>query len=62
MKEKTTEVGAKSRPTWENLEAFGRQGVQRLLLEEEVEGVLGRGRYERSGAVDAAPGYRNGHG
>jgi len=32
------------------------------LPEEEVEGVLGRGRYERRKAVDAAPGYRNGHG
>ncbi len=65
MKEKSSETGAESRPTWESLEAFARQGVQRLLqqvLEEEIEGVLGRGRYERREAVDAAPGYRNGHG
>lgn len=65
MKEQSTETGAESRPTWESLEAFARQGVQRLLqqvLEEEVESVLGRGRYERREAVDAAPGYRNGHG
>ena len=59
MKEQSTETGAESRPTWESLEAFARQGVQRLLqqvLEEEVESVLGRGRYERREAVDAAPG------
>jgi hypothetical protein len=31
MKEKSTETGAESRPTWESLEAFARQGVQRLL-------------------------------
>jgi transposase-like protein len=65
MKEQSTETGAELRPTWESLEAFARQGVQRLLqqlLEEEVEGVLGRGRYERRDAVDATPGYRNGHG
>jgi transposase-like protein len=65
MKEKSTETAAESRPTWESLEAFARQGVQRLLqqvLEEEVEGVLGRARYERREAVDTTPGYRNGHG
>src|SRR5216684_1652614 len=42
-----------------------RQGVQRLLqqvLEEEVEQVLGRARYERRDGVDATPGYRNGFG
>src|SRR5882724_5530149 len=65
MNEKSTETGAESRPTWENLEAFARQGVQRLLqqlLEEEVEGVLGRARYARRDAVDAPAGYRNGYG
>ena len=65
MKEQSTETCPESRPTWESREAFARQGVQRLLqqvLEEEVEGVLGRGRYERRDAVDATPGYRNGHG
>jgi putative transposase len=64
MKEKSTETAAESRPTWESLEALARQGVQRLLqqlLEEEVESVLGRARYERR-EVDAAPGYRNGYG
>ena len=65
MKEQSTETGAESRPTWESLEAFARQGVQRLLqqlLEEEVESALGRRRYERREAVDATTGYRNGHG
>jgi putative transposase len=65
MKEQSTETGAESRPTWESLEAFARQGMQRLLqqlLEEEVEDVLGRGRYERRETVDAAAGYRNGYG
>src|SRR4029450_9812605 len=65
MKEKSTERGAESRPTWESLETFAREGVQRLLqqvLEEGVESVLGRARYERRDAVDATPGYRNGHG
>src|SRR5436309_6229879 len=39
--------------------------MQRLLqrvLEEEVDGLLGRGRYERRAAVDAVAGYRNGLG
>jgi len=65
MKEKSTETGAESRPVWESLETFARHGVQRLLqqlLEEEVEQVLSRRRYERREAVDAAPGYRNGYG
>lgn len=65
MKEKSTETGPESRPVWESLEALARQGVQRLLqqlLEEEVEEVLGRRRYERRDGVDAPPGYRNGWG
>src|SRR5205809_6259162 len=65
MKEQSTETCPESRPTWETLEAFARQGVQRLLqqvLEEEVEGVLGRARYARRDAIDATAGYRNGHG
>jgi len=32
------------------------------LLEEEMEEVLGRPRYERREGVDAPPGYRNGFG
>src|SRR6266699_6227618 len=37
------------------------QFLQRML-EEEVDGVLGRARYERRHGVDAVPGYRNGFG
>lgn len=65
MRKKSTESVEESRAEWATLEAFARQGVQRLLqrvLEEEVDELLGRARYERRGAVDAAPGYRNGFG
>jgi putative transposase len=65
VKEKSTEAVAASSPTWETLEAFARQSMQQLLqrmLEEEVDGVLGRGRYERRDAVDPRLGYRNGFG
>jgi putative transposase len=65
VKKKSTESVEESRAEWETLETFARQGVQRLLqrvLEEEVDELLGRGRYERRGAIDAAPGYRNGLG
>src|ERR1700730_13168183 len=58
MKEKSTGTGAESRPTWESLEAFARQGVQRLLqqlLEEEVEQVVGRRRYQRRDGGDGGP-------
>lgn len=65
MRKKNTETVAASSPTWETLEAFARHSMQQLLqrmLEEEVDGVLGRARYERRPAVDAATGYRNGFG
>jgi transposase-like protein len=65
MKEQSIAGATESRPVWESLEGFARQGVQRLLqqvLEEEVEQALGRARYERREAVDATPGYRNGFG
>jgi putative transposase len=65
MKEQSTERGVESRPAWEGLEAFARQGVQDLLqrvLEEEVEAMLGRRRYVRREGVDAVAGYRNGYG
>ena len=65
MREKSTETVGTSSPTWETLEAFARQSMQQLLqrlLEEEVDGLLGRGRYERREAVDPAVGYRNGFG
>jgi len=70
MKEQSTERLIESRPdpsrvVWEQLEAFARQGVQDLLqrvLEEEVDVLLRRGRYERRQGIDAAEGYRNGFG
>jgi putative transposase len=65
VSEKSTETVGTSSPTWEMLEAFARQSMQQLLqrlLEEEVDGLLGRGRYERREAVDPAAGYRNGFG
>jgi putative transposase len=65
VREKSTETVGTSSPTWETLEAFARQSMQQLLqrlLEEEVDGLLGRGRYERRAAVDPAVGYRNGFG
>jgi transposase-like protein len=65
MGKKSTEVARESSVTWESLEAFARGGVQQLLqrvLEEEVDQLLGRSRYERRDAVDAPAGYRNGHG
>ena len=65
MKEKSIIEVDESRPGWEALEAYAREGVRRLLqrlLEEEVEEVLGRRRYERREGVDAVLGYRNGWG
>ena len=63
MREKSIEPREESRAEWDTLEAFARQGVQRLLqrvLEEEVDELLGRGHYERRSAIDAPLGYRNG--
>ena len=65
MEKRIIEVDTPSSPTWATLEAFIRSAVERLMpriVEEELEPVLGRGRYERRAAVDAAPGYRNGYG
>ncbi|MGH8630861.1 MAG: IS256 family transposase [Burkholderiales bacterium] len=65
MRKKSTEMVAASSPTWETLEAFGRQSMQQFLqrvLEEEVDELLARSRYERRAAVDAPVGYRNGFG
>ena len=47
MRKKSTESVAASSPTWETLESFARQSMQQFLqrmLEEEVDGVLGRRR------------------
>ncbi len=51
--------------TWERLEEFVREHVQRFiqaLLEEEVTELLGRTKSARREVVDATPGYRNGYG
>src|SRR5437773_184770 len=51
---KSIESVAASSPTWETLEVFARQSMQQLrqrMLKEEVDGVLGRARYERRDAV-----------
>ena len=65
MTKKSTEWVEESSAEWATLETFARHGVQRLLqqvLEEEVDELLGRRRYERQAVVDAAPGHRNGFG
>jgi len=65
VREKSIEGVAASSPTWETLEAFARASMQQLLqrmLEEEVDTLLSRDRYERRAAVDAPVGYRNGFG
>jgi len=62
---KSTEWVEESSAEWATLETFARHGVQRLLqrvLEEEVDELLGRRRYERRATIDAVPGYRNGFG
>ncbi len=65
MKEKSIIEVGESRPGWEALETYAREGIRRMLqqlLEEEMEEVLGRRRYERREGVDKPPGYRNGFG
>ena len=65
MKEESIIEVGESRPGWEALESYAREGMRRLLqqlLEEELQEVLGRRRYERRDGVDAPPGYRNGFG
>ena len=55
----------KASSTWERLEDFVREHVQRFiqsLLEEEVTELLGRTKSARREAVDPAPGYHNGYG
>jgi transposase-like protein len=65
MQEQTTETVVSSSSMWERLEGFAREHVQRFiqaLLEEEVTALVGRTKSARRPAVDALPGYRNGHG
>jgi putative transposase len=64
-KAKPTTPESKTSSTWERLEDFVREHVQRFiqaLLEEEVTELLGRTKSARREAVDANPGYRNGYG
>src|SRR3954447_18501504 len=64
-KPQPTTPAPKASSTWEHLEDFVREHVQRFiqsLLEEEVTELLGRKKSARREAVDAAPGYRNCHG
>ena len=54
-----------TRAQWGALEEFTRRRIQdwvQDLLEEEVVELLGRRKSQRRVAVDAAEGYRNGHG
>src|ERR1044071_8970773 len=63
-REPTTPRSEASR-TWERLEDFVRDHVQRFiqaLLEEEVTELLGRTKSARREIIDATPGYRNGYG
>lgn len=65
MGQYSTERTEESSVKWEQVEAFARLGVQRLLqkvLEEEVTALLGRKRSARRESVDPRPGYRNGFG
>jgi putative transposase len=65
MEQDITGQDRAQRVTWETLEDYIRQRAQELiqeLLEQEVTELLGRGKSERRAVVDAAPGYRNGHG
>lgn len=66
MREDIAGPGTKSTtPLWEGLEGLVREKAQEMIqqiLEEEVTELLGREKSERKAAVDARPGYRNGHG
>ncbi|MBV8199856.1 MAG: IS256 family transposase [Acidobacteria bacterium] len=65
MAEKITDKRSASSEAWESLESWVREKVRgfvQTLLEEEVTELLGRRKSERRAAVDAADGYRNGHG
>lgn len=65
MEKKSTEGQEASRVCYEALEQWARGRIQELvqgLLEEEVEELLGRQKWQRKANVDAAIGYRNGYG
>jgi transposase-like protein len=65
MEKATTIQREGSTPEYEYLEDWVRlkvQGFIQELMEEEVEALLSRARYERRKAVDVPSGHRNGHG
>lgn len=65
MEKKSTERGEASRVCYQTLEQWARERIQerlQWLLEEEVEELLGREKWQRKAGVDAAEGYRNGYG
>jgi len=65
MEEVTTVHTDQSTPEFEYLEDWVRlkvQGFIQGILEEEVESILGRARYQRREGVDAIRGWRNGYG
>jgi len=63
MMQKTTTLETKPNSTWDRLEDFVREHVQRFiqaLLEEEVTELLGRTKSARREAVDAGAQYVDG--
>jgi len=65
VRKKTTLAETAATVTFETLESFAREQVQKMLqsvLDEEVTSFLGRMKSARKASVDAAAGYRNGHG
>lgn len=65
VKKENIREAEKSRVDYKALESWVRakmQGLIQDLLEEEVQELLSRQRYERKKAVDAVAGYRNGYG
>lgn len=65
MEKKNTDRALSSIPTWNDLESCLRMKMRdwlQSMLEAEVDELLGRSKSERRQAVDAMPGYRNGHG
>ena len=65
MDQQSTDTAVPSRKSWEHLEAWVREQVQRFvqtILEAEVTELLGRQKSERRKTVDCAPGSRNGYG
>ena len=65
MEEATTIQPDRSSPEFDCLEEWVRSKVQEFvqgILEEEVEGLLGRARSQRRTGVDGSKGWRNGYG